>query len=245
MKRTTQQLGHLNCTIIDSTSDAAPDLVVVLCHGFGAPGTDLVSLAAEFMHVEPRLDGRVLFVFPEAPLSLADQGMPDGRAWWHLDIMRLQSAMMTGDFRDLRADHPDGLPEARDMLLELLVEVEQTWHVPIGKTVLGGFSQGSMLATDVTLRLPTPPAALCILSGTLLSEDSWRQFAANHAGIPVFQSHGRQDMILPFVAAEWLRDMLLESGFTVDFLPFNGQHGIPPEALTRVSKLLLELLAAG
>ncbi|MDA1017548.1 MAG: phospholipase [Planctomycetota bacterium] len=242
MKQITQKLGRLNCTIIDSTVDADPELVIVLCHGFGAPGTDLVGLGSELLHIEPKLQGRVLFVFPEAPLSLADQGMPGGRAWWPLDVMRLQAAIMSGNFRDLRADHPDGLSESRDMLFEVLQAIEQTWHVPLAKTVLGGFSQGSMLATDVMLRLPTPAAALCVLSGTLLSEASWRQLAADHTGLRVFQSHGRQDTILPFVAAEWLRDLLREFGFDVEFLSFNGQHGIPPEALNRTAQMLLELL---
>ena len=153
-------------------------------------------------------------------------------------MVQLQMAMTTGEFRDLRNDEPAQLPAAREMLLEVLAEIETQWNVPIARVVLGGFSQGSMLATDTTLRLPTPPAALCIWSGTLLSETTWRELAATHSGVPVFQSHGRQDMILPFAAAEWLRDLLAENNFDVEFLPFNGPHSIPPEALQQTAALL-------
>lgn len=241
MKQSTTQLGQLTCTIVDAADDQ-PELVVVLCHGFGAPGTDLVTLGQYIVQIDPLLNGRVRFVFPAAPLSLEDVGMPGARAWWPLDVRKLQMAMATGEFRDLRNDEPPELPAARDMLLGLLAEIDKQWNVPIDRVVLGGFSQGSMLATDVTLRLPTPPAALCVWSGTLLSESVWRELAANHPGVPVFQSHGRQDMMLPFVAAEWLRDLLTESGFDVEFLPFNGPHSIPPDALQRTAALLRRCL---
>lgn len=241
MKQSTTQLGQLNCIIVDA-SDGEPELVVVLCHGFGAPGTDLVGLGEYIVQLDPSLNGRVRFVFPAAPLSLEEMGMPGARAWWPLDMVKLQTAMATGEFRDLRNDEPPELPNARDMLLGLLAELETQWNVPIGRVVLGGFSQGSMLATDVTLRLPTPPAALCVWSGTLLSESAWRELAAQHPGVPVFQSHGRQDTILPFAAAEWLRDLLTESGFDVEFMPFNGPHSIPPDALERTALLIRKCL---
>jgi phospholipase/carboxylesterase len=108
--------------------------------------------------------------------------------------------------------------------------------------VLGGFSQGAMVTTDLALRQDEAPAALVILSGTLLTEAEWRTRAPRRKGLSVLQSHGRQDPILPFDDAVALRELLQEAGLSVDFLPFDGPHSIPEEALDRLGALLLSLL---
>lgn len=232
--------GDLHCHERGSQS---PELVAIFCHGFGAPGSDLVPLAEELLALEPALEAGVRFVFPEAPLSLDDEGLYGGRAWWPIDMLKLQRAVQFGDFRNLRNDQPPLLSSARGKLLKVIAELQSETGLPLSQFVLGGFSQGSMLATDVTLRLPEFPAALIVWSGTLLNETEWREHAASRAGLKVLQSHGRQDMILPFQAAEWLRDLLSAAGLEVDFLPFPGGHTIPYPALQRTAKLLREALA--
>lgn len=237
-------LGRLPCVVVDTVPENRPaDLAVVLCHGFGAPGTDLVGLGPELCQLAPGLVGRTRFVFPAAPLSLEEVGMPGARAWWHLDLDALNKAISGGEFRDQRKTSPDGLDEARELLTELVEAVESEWQLGPDKLVLGGFSQGSMIATDVALAMATPPAALCIWSGTLLCEDTWRARARARGPLRVFQSHGRTDPILPYTAAEWLRDLLTESGLNVDFLEFPGVHTIPKQAVERVASLLEDTLA--
>jgi phospholipase/carboxylesterase len=153
---------------------------------------------------------------------------------------RLMAAGRGGveEARHLRESTPEGLPKARRMLMQLVDEAARQVDVPLSRVVLGGFSQGAMLATDATLRLDEPPAALCILSGTLLVQKEWAQLAPRRAGLKVFQSHGRRDAILPFANATALRDLLTAAGLDVDFLPFDGEHTIPLEALERVGDLL-------
>ncbi|QDU36832.1 Phospholipase/Carboxylesterase [Maioricimonas rarisocia] len=233
-------LGGLSCMVVDTqpSEDDKPELVAVFCHGFGAPGEDLVPLASEMVSINPELAGRTRFIFPAAPLSLEEFGIPGGRAWWPLDMIRLQAAIESGEFRDLRNECPELLPTARDHINSLLDEVREETGLPLSRIVLGGFSQGSMVMTDVTLRLPENPGALIIFSGTLLCEDQWRERAANRAGLKVVQSHGTTDQILPFQAAEWLRDLLTESGLEVDFLQFPGVHTIPYEALEKAAAVL-------
>ncbi|HID22950.1 MAG TPA: phospholipase, partial [Planctomycetaceae bacterium] len=217
---------------------------VVLCHGFGAPGTDLVSLAPDLILLEPGLADGVRFVFPAGPLRLDEVGLAGGRAWWMIDLNRLNAAMERGEVLDLRRETPDGLPEARRQLMELVGTVCVRMKVGPSQIVLGGFSQGAMLATDVTLRLDDAPAALCIWSGTLLCEDDWRRLAPRRRGLRVLQSHGRSDPLLPFAAAESLRDLLEGAGLEIEFLPFAGFHEIPREALRRFADLLQHRLAA-
>ncbi|MEZ4653021.1 MAG: hypothetical protein R3E12_05285 [Candidatus Eisenbacteria bacterium] len=111
-----------------------------------------------------------------------------------------------------------------------------------GDLVLGGFSQGAMLATDVALHLEEPPAALAAFSGTMLCEERWSELARKRTVFPVLQSHGRQDPLLPFSAAERLF-ALLDEGGEARFVPFDGPHTIPGEALEAFLELLESLLA--
>jgi phospholipase/carboxylesterase len=205
--------------------------VLVLMHGFGAPATDLVQL-----HRAIQVPPEVRFVFPAAPLLL-DANAPDelaARAWWMIDFMRLQSAMLRGDAELLAKETPPGLPTARAAVIELLAGLEREHHAPIERVVLGGFSQGAMLATDVALRAERQPAGLVILSGAPICADDWKALAPRRTGLPVLQSHGRSDPILPYAGAEWLRDMLEGSRLSVEFLASNGGHGIPSGVLERL-----------
>ncbi|MBS1148873.1 MAG: phospholipase/carboxylesterase family protein [Myxococcaceae bacterium] len=236
--RITTTLGGLECRVLQE-GEAAPRAVVVLCHGFGAPGDDLVGLYDELLALAPSLRG-VRFVFPAAPLSLAAMGYGDARAWWLIDFDKIQ-ALNAGDLevlQEFRQQEPEGMAKARAMLLKAVDELTAQTGLPMSKVVLGGFSQGAMITTDIALRLPEPPAALAILSGTLLVEDVWRQKAKARAGLPIFQSHGRVDPILRFDAAERLRDLFTEAGSAPQWVPFNGPHAIPMEVLGQLAQFL-------
>jgi phospholipase/carboxylesterase len=238
-----EDIAGLTCRIVEPDDEIPPEFVVVLCHGFGAPGTDLVPIAGELARLMGPAALRLRFVFPAAPLRLDDYGLPGGRAWWPIDMARLQAAVEFGEFRDLRRESPPMLPGARDLLMNLLHELSAERSLPFGRFVLGGFSQGSMLATDVALHLPSNPAGLVIWSGTLLREDEWTRLVGARAGLPVLLSHGRSDPLLPFANAEALRDLLDAAGCDVQFLPFPGGHEIPQEVLKATAALLGRLLA--
>jgi phospholipase/carboxylesterase len=233
-------LGELDCQVVDGLPEgAAPELVVVLCHGFGAPATDLVPLGGELMALQPAL-ARVRFVFPGAPLSLSMYGMAQARAWFHLPPEVLMGQQR--DWERFAREVPEGLKEARRAVMSVVSAVSAATKLPYGRIVLGGFSQGAMVTTDVALRLEEAPAGLSILSGTLLAEAEWRQRAAARKGLPVFQAHGRYDDVLPFAPAERLRDVLTEAGLAVEFVPFDGPHTIAPDELERLAAFLVARL---
>lgn len=229
---------------IFQASTQPPRAAVVLCHGFGAPGDDLVGLGPELARRVPAL-ADVRFYFPAAPLSLGELGWGDSRAWWLIDMAAIQRLQFASDeeLREFRRSEPEGMPAARKALLAVVQHVANHTGLPLSRIVLGGFSQGAMLATDVALRLEEAPGALCVLSGTLLLEDTWRAKAKARAGLPVFQSHGRQDPVLPFKAAEWLRELLTEAGLPPEFVPFDGGHTIGPEALVKLGAFLARHVA--
>lgn len=243
MKTRLETIGRLKCRLVDNLpAGTNPGLVVVLCHGYGASGSDLVPIGEELLGQCPNLHDRVQFVFPEAPLSLDDLGLPGGRAWWPIDLVKLQLAAATGRFRDLQQRRPDGLVDSRDRLVETLRLLGERTGLTLSRFVLGGFSQGAMLSTDVALQLDVNPAALIAMSGSLLNESEWQERAPHHSGLRVLQSHGTEDPLLPFAATEWLRDLLTKAGATVEFVPFPGGHQIPFEVFERIA-VLLESLA--
>lgn len=242
MRRTQQTLASLNCHTLDVGS-TAPRALVVVCHGYGAPGDDLVALAERL--VPPSLgDGGVRFIFPQGPLSLAGMGMANSRAWWHLDVDMLeQRARNPSAFAATMREHVwEGLPSARKMLRQLVATALTDANLDYNRLILGGFSQGAMLTTDLALRLDEPPAGLVVLSGTLVSESAWRPLMAKRSGLAVVQSHGRTDPILPYANAEALRDAFVDAGCKVQFDAFAGGHTITPGGL-RLAAELIETVA--
>lgn len=248
---TTSKLGPLTVRRIvkpDVTGEnhvdmvARSPLVIVLCHGFGAPGDDLVGLT-ESLDVPA---GSVL-VFPEAPHALRDLfSAPvygDARAWWPIDMARLERSLARGEVRDLTSEVPEGLASARQALSSMLDELAK--QVPADhRLVLGGFSQGAMLALDVALREPSRKlAGLILLSGTMIAEHEWTPRMSGRRGTPVFQSHGKSDPILSFAIAERMSDVLKSEGLDVTFESFQGPHTVPESTLEKLGRWLRAALS--
>ena len=194
--------------------------VVVLLHGFGAPGDDLVGVWRTL-----RVARETRFVFPEAPIALAGAG-PGARAWWHIDPAVFE-ARARGAVPDRSAEEPPGMTEAHAKIAALLDDLPARLGVDRGRIALGGFSQGAMLACDVALRDAHPLAALVLLSATLLAQEAWAAGMPARRTLPVFQSHGRRDPLLSFDAAVRLRDLWRAAGATVEWHDFPGVHEIP------------------
>jgi phospholipase/carboxylesterase len=239
------KLGPLTCRVVDTVPEGGtPGLLVVLCHGFGAPGTDLVPLAEEMCGAQPRLVGRTRFVFPEAPVELGGMGYYDARAWWMIDVERFATAQRQGRLAEMANEVPEGLDAARRQLTAAVEALLQGTRLDASHLVLGGFSQGAMVTTDLALRMDDAPAGLVVFSGTLLNQADWAKRAPRRRGLRVVQSHGRLDPLLPFANAELLRDLLVKSGLEVDFVPFDGPHTIPAEGLEKAAALAASALPA-
>jgi phospholipase/carboxylesterase len=236
-----ERFGDLDTLVLGGDDDrgGGDGPAVVLLHGFGAPGDDLVPLSG-LLGLPPT----VRLVFPAAPLALP-AFFGDSRAWWMIDTDALERDMAAGRPRDRSAEVPEGLAPARDAVAACLDEVCRRLAVPEGQLVLGGFSQGAMLSCDVALRGALPLAGLVLLSGTLLCADQWAPLMAARGGLPVLQSHGRADPLLSFEAAERLRDRLRAAELDVEWHAFDGGHEIPPPVLSALGAFLRRVLVAG
>ena len=223
--------GGLDCRVVDGLGGADPEAAVILMHGFGAPGTDLVPIGQELIGMSEALAKTTRFYFPAAPLDLSMIGMPGARAWWHLDVETLYQRIATGEVLDpkSREEPPEGIGEVRARVLALVEEVREETGLEMSRIVLGGFSQGSMLACDVALRLAESPAGMALWSSMPICLLEWRKLVAQRAGTPVFLSHGTIDPLLPFPLAEEMKTLLGGAGLDVTFVPFAGPHAIPYE----------------
>ncbi len=219
--------------------DATPGgAVVVMLHGFGAPGDDLAGMSGPG---GPFTLPGVRFVYPAAPLALPPEYM-GGRAWWFIDMVARMQRAARGEKHDVSAI-PEGLVEARAKVGDLLDTVEHELAPAPGKLVLGGFSQGAMLSLDVALRSSRAFAGLLLLSGTHIAAQEWARLLPSRAGLPVFLSHGESDEVLPFDVALALKDTLLAAGLGVEWSPFRGGHGIPPKVVGGALAFLRRVLA--
>jgi len=206
----------------------APDdpvgLSVVVLHGYAMVPEDLSPLARAM-----RVRARVLL--PEAPGTAS----PSGRAWWDVDRAARARALESGP-RDLHMEHPGRAHAARVLLIAFLDEIRRRWgDHPIA---LVGFSQGGMLACDTVLRESPRVAALALLSSSRIATDEWLPLVHRVRGLPVFVSHGRMDPDLAFAAGERLRDMLIDAGADVTWVPFEEAHEIPLVVARRLRSFL-------
>ena len=236
------KLGGLTVRVVGGVDgDGAGDgPVVVLLHGFGAPGDDLVPLGRALSMSPDVAPLHARLVLPEAPMDLGPRYL-GGRAWWWIDLDARMRREAQGK-RDI-AEVPEGLDAARALVDAALDEAQSAFGAPPARLVLGGFSQGAMLALDVALRSSRPLGGLVLLSGTHIAAREWEPRIAARDGLPIFMSHGQDDPILPFSVAEGLRDTLRAGGMAVDWAPFRGGHGIPPSVLERACAFLGRVLA--
>ncbi len=237
------QLGDLN-TVFILPAKEVPQYLLVLCHGFGAPGTDLVNLFDDILHYLPDNSPPFAYLCPEGPIDLEEAGIPGGRAWWPLNMAQLMRMAETNSFDSMRTTVPPEIDSARNQVeatIRLALEQIQTKYPEQGKLpiVVGGFSQGAMLATDITLRgTLEDQAGLIAYSGALICEKEWRATTRSVKGMPFVQSHGRLDNILPFETGRWLHQLLIDLELDGKLLEFDGPHTISGDGILQAAKLL-------
>lgn len=209
--------------------------LVVLMHGFGAPGTDLVGLWRVLS--VPR---EVRFAFPEAPHEIP--GMLGARAWWMLDLMNAERALASGP-KSYANEVPPGMKEATDSVVAMLGELGKALGVPQQRMVVGGFSQGSMAACDATFTRDVSPRGLIVLSGTPVNLSGWAAGMRKKPQPTVFQSHGEQDPLLSFAAAEQLRNTMVDHGLNVQWARFRGGHELPGPVIDALGSFISNLFS--
>jgi phospholipase/carboxylesterase len=166
---------------IEAASGHTKQLVVIL-HGFGADGRDLIGLGEQWAQVLPD----AAFVAPSA----ADvcEHMPEGRQWFRLTDRNPHERWT-------------GACSAAPLLNAFIDEELARYGLPGSKVALVGFSQGAMMALHVGLRRPKAPAGVLSYSGMLVGPeklaDDLKARPAGEPVPPVFIVHGTADDVVP------------------------------------------------
>ena len=157
-------------------SKGTPRQLVILCHGVGADGNDLIDLAPYWGGVLPH----AIFVSPNGPepCDLA----PMGRQWFSI-----------GDLDPAKLG--SGVRRAAAVLNVFIDEQLAKYNLPPTAYALMGFSQGAMTALFTGLRRPDAPRAILAFSGALIEPASLMAEMKNHA--PVLLAHGQADQVVP------------------------------------------------
>ncbi len=191
-----------------------PKQLVILLHGLGADGNDLIGLApllaADLTHAQ--------FVSPNAPFP-CDMS-PGGHQWFSLREWTPKSM--------LRGAH-----EAAPML-NLFIDAQlKRFNLTEDKLAYVGFSQGAMMALYTALRRPKSCAALVGFSGALIGEEGIVSTP------PVCLIHGDEDMVVPFGAMGLAEAVLKHQKVPVETHTRYGLgHGIDPDGLELASAFL-------
>ena len=196
--------------------------LVVLVHGYGADGQDLIGLAPYFARLLPD----AYFVAPNAPEPC--EMAPVGYQWFPI-----------GNFDE--GERVRGVESAAP-LLDTFIDRELARHaLDERQLVLFGFSQGTMMSLHVGLRRERAPAAIVGCSGMLVAPD--RLPTERRSDPPILLVHGDQDELLPvshmFDAAQGLG----AAGLTALWHVSQGVgHGIAEDALVLAGEFLTQAL---
>ena len=156
-------------------SKGTPAQLVVLCHGLGADGHDLIDLAPTWGHALPD----AAFVSVDAPFA-HDSGF--GRQWW--SVADRSPPVVEA-----------GVRSAAEFLSRFIDAELQRLGLPADGYALMGFSQGAMTVLFTGLRRAEAPRAILAFSGALLEPQALQAEMKNHA--PVLLAHGEADAVVP------------------------------------------------
>ncbi len=185
-----------------------PEGALVLLHGRGADEHDLAPFL-DMLDPKRRLVG----LTPGGPLFLP----PGGRHWYVVP----------------RVGYPD--PDSFRASYELLQrDIPELTGVPWERTILGGFSQGSVMSYALGLGAERPtPAGLLIMSGFIPSVQGWSA-DLDRPGLPVFVTHGRRDPVIDVSFARAAREQLEASPVDLTYREHDGAHHVDPRILAEL-----------
>jgi phospholipase/carboxylesterase len=185
----------------------APTSLVVLLHGYGANGDDLIALAEGWRGRLPE----TAFVAPNAPESIP--GMYGALQWFALTL------------RD-PSEYWRGVTAAQPVLDRFLDAELARYRLGPDRLVLVGFSQGTMLALHAGLRRAVAPAGIVGFSGLLAGPE---HLPETRVRPPVLLVHGESDDLIPLAALHVAREQLAHAGLRVEWHVRPGLgHGIDP-----------------
>ena len=206
--------------------------VVILLHGYGADGNDLIGLAPHLARALPDTS----FYSPNAPYPC--EMSPFGRQWFSLaeydpEFLRRAPETMSGALKAMAEGARKSAAYVDDFIDHLMEQHDLT----ADRVALLGFSQGTMMAFQTAPRRKDQIAGVIGFSGALLGEDV---FAAElKSRPPMVLVHGVDDPVVPIEASRLAKETLTTYGIDVALHERPGlQHGIDEDGITYAADFL-------
>ncbi len=197
--------------------------LVLLFHGLGSDGRDLIGLAPFFAMALPD----AIFVSPDAPFP-CDMA-PMGYQWFSLQDR---------DPQVMQA----GMEKVAPLVDHFITQQIEKYGVTPAQTILSGFSQGAMVSLYAGPRYPEKLAAILAFSGAMIGADGLD--ASDIQKMPVHILHGSADDIVPVTAGQAARQTLADAGFTVSGGVVEGLgHSIDERAMDSAVRFLQSTMA--
>ena len=196
--------------------------LVILLHGVGSNGEDLISLAPIWMDDLPD----AMFISPDAPFrcDMVPPGYPNSYQWFSLQNREAEVML-------------DGAKTVEPILSDFIERKSAEHKVAPENIALVGFSQGTMTALHVGLRYKDKLAGIMGFSGALLWEEE--RDPATLQRIPIELVHGEQDNVVPVSEWHFAADTLLNYGFDVGgFTQPRLMHNIDQKGIVAGGKFL-------
>ena len=211
--------------VLPPRSGAPARQLVVLLHGYGADGEDLIGLGEPLADVLPE----ALFAAPNAPSPCAQN--PFGYEWFPLDFEAMVESVSVG------------VPTARASVVEFLEDLWSRTGLGARDTFLTGFSQGAMMALHVGLSLPDRLLGIVSFSGALVPPPG---FGSNLLPQPpICLIHGDLDTVVDPQLTRQAAEALSTAGYEVSLHLSPGlPHGISPDGLNFAARFMYGLAGA-
>jgi phospholipase/carboxylesterase len=193
-------------SIFITGNTTAPTSMVIILHGYGANGEDIIDLGRELQSSFPD----TIFIAPHAPNPC--ELSPLGYQWFSLS-----------DWSPVAMDQ--GAKRAAPWINNFIDAQLNQYKIAPDRLVLSGFSQGAMMALYMALRYPQKIAGVLGYSGALLCADEWSSITVQKP--PVCLVHGIGDNIVPVAAFYHAKQILEQHHFDIDAHALHGlMHGI-------------------
>ena len=204
-------------------SGGSPKQIVLLLHGYGSNGADLISLAPHWQRNLPD----ALFLAPNAPQRLSN--LSSGYQWWPLSAFTPQALA-------------SGAASAAPAIEAFIDRKLQQYGLTEASLAIVGFSQGTMMALHVGLRRPRKVAAIIGYSGMLTGGRDLLHVPITKP--PVLLIHGSADPIVPVAALHAAKMELEHLGIdvTAHISPGVG-HSVDPVGLRMGGEFVAKALA--
>ena len=191
----TNDLPTLSGPEFGPASGGKPKQLVILCHGLGADGNDLIGLAPHYAKVLPN----AIFVSPNAPFQ-CDMS-PFGYQWFSLQE-RTEEAMLAG------------AQKAQPILDAFIDQQLAKYKLTERNLALVGFSQGTMVSIFTVPRRKIPVAGVVAYSGRLIGKDLMAQEICCKP--PMVMINGDQDELVPVTLQPAAVDTLRALGVKIE-----------------------------